>query len=129
MSNQTYTVGQAVIYNFVTDGEQLVFIDKIDNGLTFLVDFHGNEPECSYISRRPATQSEILAEAVKHGWDLNTQKVSLLSPKRHMVIVAEVVWTLPTGFLMEKPKTFNLKEYCEEGLVAHRLITALNLVK
>ena len=75
----------------------------------------------------PATEAEILAEAVKHGWGLANKK-DLFSPNKfhHVKKANSGKWYEHTKVEIDNN---NLLPFCEEGLIAHRLITALNLAK
>ena len=117
-----YQVGQAVIYW----GKHFAFFHTNYDphyGYT-LQDFNGKLSYCHSIDR-PATEAEILAEAVKHGWK-ERQLDCLESELDYFELRKNKVWEW-----ISFPPTLqeNLKEYCEEGLIAHRLITALNLAK
>ena len=119
-----YQVGQAVIYW----GNRIAFFHtKWDPHYGYtLQDFNGKLSYYHSIDR-PATEAEILAEAVKHGWTVDYMS-HLNSPMAHCILVKAGDWYLGNN-QMAKPSTENLKEYCEEGLIADRLITALNLSK
>lgn len=124
-----YTVGQAVILTLGKSKEIMcvVLMESTETlYLSGLIDGKGRVFN-NDSSVRPATQSEILAEAQRHGWAETITGV--WSPKSHMVLVRSNSWYLGSAHLMVRPTTDTLKEYCEEGLIAHRLITALNLVK
>lgn len=135
-----YQVGQAVI----------IYIDSADNGLFRLFMQHGNcnlivfitgiESSGMLISdfngitgyignvtqiKHTATEAEILAEAVKHGWE--RQDLGYLVGKHINIFKSERKgWRYFGGSAIS---TENLKELSDEGLIAHRLIEALNLTK
>jgi uncharacterized metal-binding protein len=78
---------------------------------------------------RSATEAEILAEIQKHGWkDYSHLFVkSTVVMKDYFALQKTNTWRFEIQYNPED--TSDLKEYCEEGLIAHRIITALNLAK
>lgn len=116
-----YQVGQAVIYNTAAFKNRLGFI--LNPSSTKMNDIHGDDIDSITEIKRPATEAEILAEAVKHGW---VEKINIESPFDYFELSKKDKWEW-----ISFPPTLqeNLKEYCEDGLIAHRLITALNLAK
>ena len=123
-----YQVGQAVISK---NNGLLYFIHRIEGGGSFNYNYLSNidgstlPVPCYDNEIRPATEAEILAESVKHGWE-NSYPRTVESPLDYYELtkLEKWEWISFTPTLQE-----NLKEYCEEGLVAHRLITSLNLTK
>ena len=122
----SYQVGQA----FITEFNDLGFITGDTKTTYNYVMLRFSDCRFSIGKRkidRPATEAEILAEAVKHGFYYDYLN-NFNSPKGHCVLTKAGEWYL-ANVPMIKPSTENLKEYCEEGLITHRLITALNLAK
>jgi len=125
MSNKTeYQIGQAVI--FLGNGELqfgfIVDVNFIDYSVVNLADSH-----YAIISgsSRPATEAEILAEIAKHEWELTD--IEYITGKHiNLIKTVRKGWVYGGG---NSISTENLKELCEEGIVAHRIITALNLAK
>ena len=123
----SYQVGQAVIIRWDKNTEYIGTFES-QKGATIHTGglFNANDSGlCNTESVRPATEAEILAEAVKHGWK-ERQLDYLESELDYFELRRSKVWEW-----ISFPPTLqeNLKEYCEEGLRAHRLITALNLAK
>lgn len=131
MSN--YTVGRAVVYR-CPDFNGLLFVtgqSKWENEME-AEDIKGNYQTLCLLqtdetSSRPATEEEILAECAKNGWGVSDNRY-LASPKLHIRIKRCPMWYVAT-WEMNTPNTKTLKEYCEEGLQAYRIISALNLAK
>jgi len=122
-----YQVGQAVIIRWNKNTEYIGTFE-IQKGNTIHTGGLFNATDsgfCNTESVRPATEAEILAEAAKHGWDETIYK-SYESPFDYFVLVKLDKWEWQNR---TTPSQVNLKRYCEEGLVAHRLIQALNLAK
>jgi len=123
METKEYKVGQAVILV----GDNLAVINAIHPqgmygfkpllGSAMLFDKHESEI-------RPATEAEILAEIAKHGWELTD--IEYITGKHiNLIKTVRKGWVYGGG---NSISTENLKELCEDGLVAHTIITALNLV-
>jgi hypothetical protein len=114
-----YQVGQAVIYR---QNDRKPIFYKTEDGWEL---FNGVKPGLmdDGVHAQLATEAEILAEAVKHGW---VEKINIESPFDYFELSKKDKWEW-----ISFPPTLqeNLKEYCEDGLIAHRLITALNLAK
>ena len=112
-----YQVGQAVIL----ENNSLLFAKL--GGFENILGQDCVMSDSAYHYSRPATEAEILAEAVKHGW---VEKINIESPFDYFELSKKDKWEW-----ISFPPTLqeNLKEYCEDGLIAHRLITALNLAK
>lgn len=125
--NMQYQTGQAVINEY----DRLVFIDYITKTTYRCISFHyiTLNITTSYGKRRikrPATEAEILAEAERNGWDVNNDHYFINGNHINIFKSALKGWLYGGG---NSITTENLKELSEEGLIAHRLITALNLTK
>ena len=74
--------------------------------------------------KRPATEPEILAEIAKNGWKLDHGYSSPLG----LISISKVAdnWR-PSGWTTNIANKLN--EFGHECIQAHRIITALNLVK
>lgn len=123
-----YIQGQAVAHFVTSTGELLgvSFVEKEQTRTLLTKNLKGENSGQSKSASRPATVAEILAEAAKHGWVMSHSHP--VSPKRNFHLMVENgawIWYTPKGL----PTQTSLKEYCEEGLIADRLIKALNLVK
>lgn len=125
----SYQVGQAVKIRWDKNTEYIGTFES-QKGATIHTGglFNANDSGlCNTESVRPATEAEILAEAVKRGWGL-ANKQDLFSPKKyhHIKKANSGKWYEHTKVEIDNN---NLLPFCEEGLIAHRLITALNLAK
>jgi hypothetical protein len=137
----SYQVGQAVI----------IYIDSADNGLFKLFMPHGNCNLMVFITgiegseilisdidgttgvvksetqiKHLATEAEILAEAVKHGWKETNSKWLYTSPSGQLELMDIDVW-IP--LIKRQPLSDQFGFFGQECITAHRLITALNLAK
>lgn len=120
----SYTVGQAVIDCLGRIG----FIDR-EYDLHYgyrLVDIKGEAYFCPNIER-PATESEILSEAAKHGWDVDGNTID--SPLEYLRLLKTPkdgwFWML----VGKTPPQLEISKYGKECIVADTLIKALNLAK
>ena len=120
-----YKVGQAVICH-TNSGNELLFVKQEFISYISVEDIDGDEIDKGYyIIKRPATQAEILSEAQKHGW-LIDKYANYNSPTQN-------VWFFCHGTLeryVVNADTQQVEDYSifgNECMVAHRLITALNL--
>ena len=125
-----YQVGQSVISK---NNGLLYFIYRIEVGGSFnynylsTIDGSTLPVPCYDNELRPATEAEILAEAVKHGWvrDENgnyDQKTKAVWIFFHPDLERYVINSDP--YEVEDYSIFG-----QECITAHRLITALNLTK
>jgi len=127
-----YKVGQAVLYVQSDKTEVLAIIkseteNQFGGKETTLTDIIGSELNFTYcLSKRPATEAEILTEIQKHGFGFANKK-DVFSPKKYHHIKKAISGKWYTHSKPEIDNT-NLKDFCEEGLITHRIITALNLV-
>ena len=136
-----YQVGQAVI----------IYIDSADNGLFRLFMQHGNCNLIVFITgiesggmlisdfigitgyignvtqiKHTATEAEILAEAVEHGWKKTNSKWLYTSPSGQLEIMDNDGWT---PVIKRQPLSDQFGFFGQECITAHRFVTALNLVK
>ena len=125
----SYQVGQAVIIRWDKNTEYIGTFES-QKGATIHTGglFNANDSGlCNTESVRPATEAEILAEAVKHGWikdkngnyDHKTKAVWIFF---HPDLKRYVINSDP--YEVEDYSIFG-----QECITAHRLITALNLAK
>jgi hypothetical protein len=115
-------VGQAVICQV----QGLMFVQGATHDTIIDCDnLDGIEYAIAKGNTRSATVDEILAEIQKHGWVYsevrNNWEAKFLS-----ILKWGSAWT---WLNIQSVNRKELKEYCEEGLIAHRIITALNLAK
>lgn len=78
------------------------------------------------VSTRPATEAEILSEAVKHGWTAHNI-ININSPSSDVYLqrdYANSPWKISHAGFVEDYSIFG-----QECIIAHRLIKALNLAK
>lgn len=123
-----YQVGQAVIFNDGNTDKAIGFIKAEYLVIYELYYLDGDTIDrTKHLVKRPATEAEILAEAQKNGWKLDTYD-NYNSP-------SEDVYFYWHGVL-EKYKisandqqTEDYSVFGNECITAHRLITALNLAK
>jgi hypothetical protein len=122
-----YQIGQAVMYDGRYERNQLGFVfESFEDGRVWLCDLDGDELNVgAYMVQSAATEAEILEQAVKHGWELE-RPTEYATKQGAFILLKEKVWIWKMAY---DPYQYELKEYCEEGLIAHRLITALNLAK
>jgi hypothetical protein len=117
-----YKIGQAVI---ISDAYLALVNYKHLYGIYGFKPLLGNNEtfDKHESSLRPATAAEILAEIQKHGWEKDEWHI-YSSPLDYFELRNKINWEW-----ISFPPTIqaNLKEYCEEGLQAHTIITALNL--
>ena len=118
-----YQVGQA----FITEFNDLGFITGQTKTTYNYVMLRFSDCRFSIGKRkiqRPATEAEILAEAVKHGWKENE---IFFSPTGVISIgIKNGIWTYEFEYLEDIK---NLSIFGQECIIAHRLIKALNLAK
>lgn len=122
-----YQVGQSVIIRF-NSVEEIMGTFLMERNDTIYTGGLFNEGDSGIVGKdktRPATEEEILAEAEKHGWDFNIYG-QLESPFDYFILLKLDKWQWQEHM---SPNQENLKRYCEEGLTAHRFITALNQTK
>ena len=121
-----YQVGQAVIIRWDKNTEYIgtFEIQKVDTIHTSGLYNANDSGFCNAKSVRPATEAEILAEAVKHGWKENE---IFFSPTGVISIgIKNGIWTYEFEYLEDIK---NLSIFGQECIIAHRLIKALNLAK
>jgi len=141
MTQQTeYKVGQAVLVTSLDSREVesfslemkygglffIAFIDGIDGHLFSIQDFNGIQGKVTAkFMGRPATELEIIKEGEKEGWGLANKK-DIFSPKKyhHIKKAPSEKWYTHARIEIDNN---NIKDYCLEGLLVHKLITALNL--
>ena len=124
----SYQVGQAVIIRWDKNTEYIGTFesqkgDTIHTGGLFNANDRG---VCNTESVRPATEAEILAEAVKHGWTAHNI-INIDSPSADVYLqrdYANSPWKISHANFVENYSVFG-----QECITAHRLITALNLAK
>jgi hypothetical protein len=126
MSNKTeYQVGQAVIIS----NTYLVLVNyKHSQGLYGFKPLLGNNEtfDKHESSFRPATEAEILAEIQKHGWAF-PNILNIDSPSTNVYLQRtrkDYNWQIHHVSHVENYEIFG-----NECLVAHTIITALNLAK
>ena len=121
----SYQVGQAVIIRWDKNTEYIGTFES-QKGATIHTGglFNANDSGlCNTESVRPATEAEILAEAVKHGWELDV--FNHLRSKHGIWIAKTDYWFINGGVDITSVK--DLEKYGQECITAHRLITALYL--
>ena len=119
-----YQIGQAVIY-ISSDKAELGFVVEQDVLGYRVVNLNGTHSTHIADDSRPATEAEMLAEAVKHGWELDV--FNHLRSKHGIWIAKTDHWFVNGGVDITAHK--NLNDFGQECITAHRLITALNLAK
>ena len=121
----SYQVGQAVICD-TNSGKELLFVKQTFVSYISVEDIDGDEVDRNYYTiYRPATEAEILAEAVKYGWELDV--FNHLRSNHGIWIAKTDHWFVNGGVDITAHK--NLNVFGQECITAHRLITALNLAK
>jgi hypothetical protein len=115
-----YKIGQAVIYDTPYERNCLGFSLS---GAT-LWTLEGEEIETPIYKARPATEAEILLEIQKHGWVLSHSNRYSTNEYFFVITKNKELWTWQD---IGCPVQDELKEYCQEGLQAQTIITALNL--
>ena len=128
----SYQVGQAVVYDTPYEKSQVGFVLRTYNdGRVIVSDLDGDEinHECTdniaWVSR-PATEAEILEQAVKHGWKQTNSKWLYTSPSGQLELMDNDGWT---PLIKRQPLSDQFGFFGQECITAHRLITALNLAK
>ena len=126
-----YQVGQAVIIQWDKNTELIVTYEKTKGDTIYTGGFI-NANDSGFVNSktvRPATEAEILAEIQKHGWkDYSHLFVkSTVVRKDYFALQKTNTWRFEIQYNPED--TSDLKNYCEEGLIVDRIITALNLAK
>jgi hypothetical protein len=117
-----YQVGQAVIYDTPYKRNCLAF--SLSDATLCSLDTEKIEGQI--FNERPATEAEILAEAVKHGWTAHNI-INIDSPSADVYLqrdYANSPWKISHAGFVEDYSIFG-----QECITAHRLITALNLAK
>lgn len=121
-----YQVGQAVIDN--TDPNRLyVYDNKQGNWIGGLLSSVNTVLRKDDVNFRPVTEAEILAEAVKHGWE-RRQGTYYSATFVKIIKTNNGKWVLGRH-MMSLPVEKTLKQFGQECITAHQLITALNLAK
>ena len=122
-----YQVGQAVISS---NNGLLYFIHRIEGGGSFNYNYLSNldgstlPVPCYDNEMRPATEAEILEQAVEHGW--KEDEIFFSATGVISIGIEKDVWIYQFEYL-EDIKDLSL--FGQECITAHRLITSLNLVK
>jgi len=123
-----YQVGQAVIIRWDKKTEYIGTFesqkgDTIHTGGLFNANDSGF---CNIESVRPATEAEILEQAVKHRWKETNSKWLYTSPSGQLELIDNDGWT---PLIKRQPLSDQFGFFGQECITAHRLITALNLAK
>jgi hypothetical protein len=116
----SYQVGQAVIL----ENDSLLFAKL--GGFENILGQDCVMSDSAYHYSRPATEAEILAEAVKHGWKQTNSKWLYVSPSGQLELMDNDGWT---PVIKRQPLSDQFGFFGQECITAHRLITALNLAK
>ena len=119
----SYQVGQAVMDEF----KNLAFVKKQSEYKIDVINIAGHNHWFHPKDTRPSTEAEILAEAVKHGWNNKAGDTWFNSPSKKVSITEsfnKTKWDIVHSSNVEDYYAFG-----QECITAHRLITALNLVK
>lgn len=115
-----YKVGQAVIL----ENDSLLFAKL--SGFENILGQDCVMSDSAYYYSRPATEAEILDQAVKHGWTAHNI-INIDSPSADVYLqrdYANSPWKISHAGFIEDYSVFG-----QECITAHRLITALNLAK
>jgi hypothetical protein len=123
-----YQVGQAVIITFNLE-TQMVFVYQETIGEYIRTSGLINPNDSATVltvSTRSATEAEILAEAVNHGWKYHNV-INIDSPTKDVYLqrtYSNEPWKIGHVSFVNDYSIFG-----QECITAHRLITALNLAK